>query len=255
MSDLIKVYGYVRVSTEEQATKGLSIGDQVANITDYCTKKKLNLVDLYIDKGVSGSIPPNDRPEMKLLLDNLDKGLACGLVACKLDRISRSLKDFLSFVDSFNDKQYQFFLLYPDVDTHTSQGLFQLHIMASVAQLERGMTIERVKTTIAGKRSRNELLGSIPFGKRLIVNSDLKAPKRLEDDPDELKTIDIIMKERKIIIGQFKNKNKGKPKFKTYASICKELIELGRKNKNGNIKWSPAQIKRIVENSLNNNKL
>ena len=250
MTEKIKCFGYVRVSTDEQASKGLSLADQCSNIKDYCTRKNLELVDTFVDPGISGSVPPDQRPEMKKLLDGLDNGVAIGMVACKLDRISRSLIDFMNIVELFNKKKYHLFLLNPDVDSNTSNGLFTLQLMASVAQLERNLTIERVKTTIAGKRSRNELIGSVPFGKRLKKDDQGKETKVLEDDPDEIKTIKIIMKERSTVVGNLKNKNKGKPKYKPYSQICDELIELKRKNKDGVVKWHPAQVKRIVDNEL-----
>ena len=62
---------YERVSTEEQAMHGFSIGAQIENLTEYCKKNGYKIVDHYTDEGISGAKPPLKRPALKRLLDDV----------------------------------------------------------------------------------------------------------------------------------------------------------------------------------------
>jgi hypothetical protein len=69
----------------------------------------------------------------------------------------------------------------------------------------------------------------------------------MEDDEDEIKTIELIVKERNTIIGQTK---KNKPIKKSYKAICAELTSLKRANKDGNYKWLPGSVHRIYHQEI-----
>ena len=231
-----KVYGYVRVSTIDQVDNGDSIEAQTTNIQLYCKNNNLHLIDVFVDAGISGSIPPDKRPMMKKILLNLEAGNADGLVATKIDRISRSIRDFILLISDFKDK-YSLFVISPDINANTPAGKFSLHLLSAIAELERDMTIERTKEIIQMKKSKNEVVGTIPFGKRVIENTNI-----LEDDPEEQRTIQITKEFRNKII-----ENNGKIKPMTYKQICDELIKLGRKNKEGNISFFPSQIAKMLK--------
>ena len=53
----MKVYGYCRVSTAEQANSGLSLADQQQQITGYAMMKGWTVDDVFVEAGVSGSVP------------------------------------------------------------------------------------------------------------------------------------------------------------------------------------------------------
>ena len=243
----IKVYGYTRVSTTNQAEEGESLEVQRIKIQEYCKRKNIDLIDIYTDAGISGSIPPNKRPGFNMILTNLKMGQAKGLVACKIDRISRSMHDFINLIEEFKGK-YEIFVLDPDIDTNSTIGLFTIRLLSNIAELERDMIKSRTADIMNQKRLKGELIGSVPFGKKLCKDASGNFTKQLEDDPTEIKTIKLIHKERAIQVGISKTK-KGvcKPKYKTYDTIAKILIEKGYKNKNGDVKWFPATIKRILD--------
>lgn len=231
-----KVYGYCRVSTMGQALDGDSLGVQEDKIRVYCKNKNLDPVKIFVEEGVSGAISLSDRPQFRQLLDGLEAGSATGLVVTKIDRLSRSTKDFICFMADCKDK-YDFYCLQNDIDTSTPQGKFSMVLFSAVAEMEKDMTSVRVKEVIASKKNKGERIGTIPFGKKLVEGNKTL----LEDDPEEQRTINLAKDLRKTY-----TEIDGKKKFMTQAKICEELTRLGRKNKDGEVKWFPAQIRRML---------
>jgi len=80
----MKLVGYVRVSEESENPE-----NQRYAIYQFCAKSGHQLVDIFEDIGVSGALPPRDRPVFSKLLKMLDQ--VDGLVVYALDRIARSL--------------------------------------------------------------------------------------------------------------------------------------------------------------------
>lgn len=217
------IFGYTRVSTLDQAEKGDSLETQSIKITEYCKNNNLNLINIYVDAGISGAIPPMKRPSMNKLLYGLYGGFADGMISCKIDRISRSIRDFIILMSEFNNKNLLLYIISPEINASTPSGKFTLHFMSAIGELERDMISERTKDIMQMKKNKNELVGAIPYGKRLIENTNI-----LENDPEEQQTIQIARDLRR----QIKIVN-GKEKPMSYADICKELVKLGRKNKEG----------------------
>jgi DNA invertase Pin-like site-specific DNA recombinase len=236
-----RVYGYCRVSTTGQALDGDSLSVQRDKIKSYCQTKNLTLIspnekeEVYYEEGVSGAIPPRERPQFRKLMANLEADNADGFVVCKIDRLSRSTIDFLNFMDEIRDK-YHFFCLQQDIDTTTPQGKFSLVLFSGLAELERNMTKERVKEVMVIKKQRGERIGTIPFGFKLIEGTKL-----LEKDDEEQKTISIVKDYR-----QTTKEVNGTKKNMTYKEICDQLVKMERKNKEGRVSWFPSQIKKIL---------
>lgn len=230
------VYGYVRVSTVEQSENGDSIETQTKKIEEYCKYNKLDLLKTFVDGGISGCIEPSKRPQMKLLLLNLEAQNAKGLVVCKIDRLNRSAKDFMNLISDFKDKGINLYCISPDINQDTTTGKFSMQLLSLVGELELNLTKDRVKEVILMKKNKGERVGTIPFGKRLIPDTKL-----LEDHPDEQKTILIVkeLREQKKLVNN-------RMKSTTYQEICKQLESQKRLNKHGISKFSPSQIRRML---------
>lgn len=240
------VFGYTRVSTLGQAFDGDSLDVQAEKIKAYCKNRNLNVIKIFVEEGVSGAVPLHDRPQFKLVLNGLETGEASGIVVTKIDRLSRSTRDFINFMSDIKDN-YDFYCLQNDIDTSTPQGKFSMVLFSAVAELEKDLTSVRVKEVIASKKNKGERIGTIPFGKKLSQGSS----SVLEDDHDEQVTIGLVKDFRK----HFSEVN-GKKKFITYKQICAKLVDLGRKNKEGNVSWFPSQVRRILNDGVyvNNSK-
>lgn len=95
----VRLIGYCRVSTEEQREEGVSLGAQRERLSAYALAHGFEIVQIAEDGGVSGKIAPDERPSLGAALERIRRGEADGLVALKLDRISRSVRDVLALAD------------------------------------------------------------------------------------------------------------------------------------------------------------
>jgi putative DNA-invertase from lambdoid prophage Rac len=167
------VYGYARVSTLRQATEGESLDVQRRQIEGYAHMHGLDLTDILIEEGVSGSIPINERPEGGKLFAKLVKGDE--IVAPKLDRVFRSALDALQTVEVLKTKGVKLHLLDLGGDI-AGNGLSKLFltISAAFAEAERDRIRERVSQTKADQKARGRYLGGIkPFGYAVDDDGDL----------------------------------------------------------------------------------
>jgi DNA invertase Pin-like site-specific DNA recombinase len=160
----MRVVGYVRVSTEEQATGGVSLGAHRDKIIAYAKLYDLELVEMIEDAGVSGKTL--DRPGLTRALQMLKQGAADGLVVAKLDRLTRSVADMAALVSRyFGERAGKSLLSVADqVDTRSSAGRLVLNVLVSVAQWEREAIAERTAEALRHKRAAGQVYGPVPLG-------------------------------------------------------------------------------------------
>lgn len=180
--------GYVRVSTEDQAREGVSLAAQEDRVRAYCAAHGLELGDVLVEEGVSGTVPPMERPSLRLALESLAAGHASGLVVLRLDRLTRSIRDLLDLVDVCRKQRWALHSVTDRLDTDTPMGMFVLTILGAVGQLERDMISVRTKETLAHKRKQGAILGNAPYGWRKVVGADGKLTA-LEKDEKEQATV------------------------------------------------------------------
>lgn len=135
------VYGYVRVSTENQL-ENYSIEEQVERIKAYCSAKGWTLLHIYTDGGYSGG--NTNRPALKKMLEAIQRRETNAVVVYKLDRLSRSQKDTLTLIeDSFLANDTDFISINENFDTSTPFGRAMIGILSVFAQLEKDQITER----------------------------------------------------------------------------------------------------------------
>lgn len=161
----MRVLGYVRVSTEEQARDGSSLDAQEAELRSWAARYRHNLVAVFRDEGVSGTIPLAARPSGKLLLLMLGTKEAEGMVAMDQDRFSRSAVDWLkTSADLLNRKKSIFTVRAGDrATTMSATDRLNSTVLASVAQFQRDAAAERSSEVLAHKRRRGERFGTVPL--------------------------------------------------------------------------------------------
>ncbi|GGI09781.1 recombinase family protein [Egicoccus halophilus] len=152
----MRVLGYPRVSTDEQARSGLGLVAQRASIEAEAARRGWT-VDYATDDGISGSVPPADRPALGATLDRLDRGDV--LIAAKLDRIGRSALDVLALAARADEEGWDLVVLDLGLDTSTPVGRFVLTMLAGVAELERGLIAARTRDALAAAKARGTRLG------------------------------------------------------------------------------------------------
>lgn len=160
----MKVVAYVRVSTDQQADRGVSLAAQRAKVEAYASLYDLEIVAVVEDAGASAKTL--DRPGLARALAMLDSGEAAGLVVAKLDRLTRSVRDLDSLISTWFGRANGPALLSvgEQIDTRSAAGRLVLNILASVSQWEREAISERTTTALAHKRARGERTGEVPFG-------------------------------------------------------------------------------------------
>lgn len=151
--------GYARVSTQDQ-----NLDLQVKALTKAGCKK-------VFDDKISGTRA--ERPGLTAALAILREGDT--LVVWKLDRLGRSVKNLVDLVGELHRQGVQFKSLTDSIDTGTASGRFFFHVMASLAEMERELIVER---TCAGLEAARRL-GRTGGRKRQMTDSKIESAKKL----------------------------------------------------------------------------
>lgn len=183
--------GYVRVSTQEQATEGVSLDAQCDRLRAYCKLHAIKLIDIKADEGISGGTL--ERPALQAALQMLRRGRANTLIVVKLDRLSRSLRDVCTLVaDYFSDERFHMLSLCGMVNTHSAAGRMVLMNLANYAQFEREMISERTRDALRHLKSQGVRLGPAPYGYALSDEVDANGRRILVPIPDEQEVVSKI---------------------------------------------------------------
>ena len=134
---------YCRVSTEEQATVGFSIHAQKDKLTKYAESNDWNIVDYYVDDGISGK-NLTERPEVSRLIEDVKKGKIENVLIYKLDRLTRSVKDLIYLIELFDSHNCTFNSQTEKIDTSNAVGRMFVKIIGIFAEFERENLAERV---------------------------------------------------------------------------------------------------------------
>ena len=150
----------VRVSTEKQASNEEgSLKNQLQRLrahVEYKNKacgEQWDEVEQYVLKAVSGKDSFRST-EFARLLQDIRTGRISTVICTALDRVSRSVKDFLSFFEILNEHGVEFVCLKQDYDTTSSQGKFFITVMMALAEFEREQISERNREASAARAER-----------------------------------------------------------------------------------------------------
>jgi len=184
---------YARVSSQEQATEGVSIEAQIAALKDYARSQGWQVADEYIDGGYSGGT--DERPAFRRLLFDASQGRFSIIAVSKLDRFFRNLRLLLNHLHSLEQLGIKFVATQEGLDTSTPYGKFAVQIMGVIAEFERGRIGERVKD------SRQYLIarGDWPGGRTIYGYRWLREQRKWEVDEKEAEVVryiyDLYLKE------------------------------------------------------------
>lgn len=149
--------GYVRVSTEEQSLSGLGLEAQRAAIETECKRRAVPLLHVFTDAGLSAK--DLHRPALQEAIARLDQGYGEILVAAKLDRLSRSVRDVVAVLDHSAKHGWRVLTLDLAIDTTTPFGEAMVAVSAAFAQLERRLIGERTRAALAVTKAQGTRLG------------------------------------------------------------------------------------------------
>lgn len=163
-----RVFAYARGSTNEQV---ITLQAQERILVDYYNRV---LSDKYEWGGCfceshSSKDAFEDRPEASQVLRLVRRGDA--IVVTKIDRLARSLKHAILFVDELEKRGVDLIMLDPQVDTSSPTGRLFFRIMASVAEFERDMIRSRTRDALEeNMRQRKRISAHPPIGWKFVVN-------------------------------------------------------------------------------------
>lgn len=214
-----KVAIYARVSTSNQGETGISINDQIACCVAYCVANNLSY-DVFVDV-ISGS--KDNRPQFNRLRENI--GNYSRVVVSKMDRLARSLKVSVNFIDFLDANNVEFISVKDNISSRNYQNRFLLNMLSVAGSFERDQIIERVKSTKAFLKANNRVSGATPYGYDVDENGKLINNEREMD-----------------VVAQIKNYSR---RGYSLSAIADMLNENGTETKRGN-KWFAQTIKNVL---------
>lgn len=159
----MRIAGYVRVSTEEQAEKGFSLDEQRDRLVSYCKAMGWPAPVIYEDDGYSAK--DLRRPKLTKLLNDVKTEKFTLIITTKLDRLSRRLFDILSVIDYLEKNNCSYVSASEAFDTTTPAGRMTLQMLGMVAEFERERISERVRDNMRAIARKGEKIISRPcFG-------------------------------------------------------------------------------------------
>ena len=215
--------GYIRVSTEKQANEGVSLEAQEARINAWCVANGYELVQVYVDAGISGKKMEN-RPELLKALANMKKGMA--LVSYSLSRLARSTKDMLDISEKVSFKKAHLVSLTEQIDTTTAAGNLMFQMLAVLAEFERKLVSERTINSMQHKkRTGQKYTNQTPYGFEAIEGRLVQ-----------------VAQEAEVVAEMQASRTAGN----TLQSIADDLNGRGIPTKTGK-SWAPATIHLILK--------
>jgi site-specific DNA recombinase len=224
-----KAVGYIRVSSEEQASSGFGLTTQEAAIRAFASSQGYELLEVVADPGVSGATKPGEREGFRHIVELAEQGAFSVLLVWKFDRLARQI---VYAVTAANDLQEQHGVqlrsVTEPIDTATPMGRTVFAILAGMAEQERQVITERTFLGRREKASRGGFAGgAAPLGYRKDRQGGLV------EDQESAETV------RRI----FAMKDEGA----TLQSIANCLNLEGIPTARGG-KWWPATVRYVLDN-------
>ena len=224
---------YTRVSTDSQAEVEFnSCETQEIKIRSFVSSQNdMKVVKVYSDQGYSGS--SLERPGLSEMLHDIEQGMVDLVISYKIDRLTRSPKDFYQLIEIFEKHNVSFLSITERFDTSTPSGRLLRNIMLTFAQFERELISERIRDKMY-ERSKKGMWngGHPPFGykkvekKLVVVPEEVEIIRKIFESFVETKSLNAVYK-------QLKEQNlfnrAGIPLAKTAIScILDNIVYIGR---------------------------
>ena len=193
----------------------------------------------YDDGGYTGA--NIERPGLAKLLAEIEAGRIDCVVVYKVDRLSRSITDFVKIVEVLDRHQVSFVSVTQQFNTTTSMGRLTLNILLSFAQFEREVIAERIRDKVAAAKRRGKYTGGPP-----VLGYDVdRAEKRLVVNRDEAKLVRHVFA-RFLEVGSatalIKELNRQGCRTKAWTTVQGRTREGAR--------WNKGHVYRLLNNPL-----
>lgn len=224
-----RVAAYVRVSTDGEKQLQ-SFQSQKQYYQDKISKnKEWAMVGIYADEGITGT-KTDKRDEFLRMIEDCMNGQIDVVITKSISRFSRNLVDTLTYTRMLKQKGVTVIFEKENIDTSTMESEMQLSLLSALAQNEVESLSQNVKMGVQYKMARGELMG---FNGCLGYDYNPE-DKSISVNPAEAETVQLIFD--LYIQGYGAN------------TIAKRLIELGKVNKKGIVKWTDSGVRGIIKN-------
>ncbi len=227
MNEGRKVAGiYIRVSTEDQVREGFSLGEQEEKLKQLCKYKDYKIYKIYKDAGISAK-NMSGRPAFQQMLEDMRAGKINYIVAYKLDRVTRSVRDLEVLISELEEHHCYLVCDRDDVNTSSANGRFFVRMLTVLSQLEIEIVSERTKFGLTGAIKSGHIPGTCPLGYKRDITKKMVIDETTKD----------------IVIRIFNLYLQGKS-YQTIANILNEEKVLEPK------KWDDSTIEKIINNKI-----
>lgn len=232
-----RVAVYARVSTTEQAEEGYSIDEQIRLLNVWCEQQGYTVHKEYLDRGLSGK-SIKGRPALQQLMNDAKQKEFDIVLVWKMNRLARNILDLLKIVNLLEQKNIAFRSYSESYETATPSGKLQFHMMAAIAEFERGNIAENVKMGMIARAKEGSWNGGQVLGY----------------DSTEFSSENKKRKSTKLIINE-KEAQTVRRIFELYTgghgykSIANKVNKEGHRSKKGNL-FSINAIKTILTNPV-----
>lgn len=231
---MINVVIYARVSTAEQTEEGYSIDAQLETVKKKCELDGKQVINHYVDKGISGK-SIEKREALKRLLKDAKEGKFDEVWVWKTNRLARNHLDLLKIVDELNKYNIAFKSCSEAFDTSTATGKLMMNVLASIGEFERETIVDNVKMGMKQRAKSGKWNGGIVLGYKSVKYENEKGKSKLE----------IVEKEAEIVRMIFELYANGRG----LKSLVNHINKLGYKTKKGNL-FAIATVKEILQNPI-----
>lgn len=191
----------------------------------------------YDDGGFSGG--NTERPGLQRLLADVEAGKVQVIAVYKLDRMSRSLTDFVGLLQKLDAKQVAFVSVTQHFNTATPMGRLMLNILICFAQFERENTIERIRDKVAATKRQGRWCGGVP-----ILGYDVAVRKLVVNaaEAEQVRAIFALYLEKKGLVGVIRELDERGWTNKAWTS--------GTNHRRGGKEFSKSTLSRLLTNHL-----
>jgi len=143
---------YARVSTSDQSTES-----QLLDLRRYVSDRGWQIFEEYVDEGISGT--KDSRPALDALMNDARKRKFKVVLVWRFDRFARSTRHLINALEEFKNLRIDFVSFQESIDTSSPLGQAIFTIISAVAQLERDIISERVKSGLRRAKENGKQLG------------------------------------------------------------------------------------------------
>ncbi len=145
---------YARVSTDKQQTS-----NQVLVLKEIAERSGYNIIQIYEDKGISGSKGREDRPALNQMMKDATHRKFDMVMCWSIDRLGRSISHLIEIMNELNELKIDMFFSQQSIDTTQSSGRMLFSIMGAIGEFEKSLIKERVLAGLDRARKNGTKLG------------------------------------------------------------------------------------------------